>query len=67
MKGLRFVCSDVWQPYLIVMAAEASQALHVLESLPYHDAPKPSGGSSAAGGRQLLAGPERNENGTQLP
>jgi transposase len=34
MKGLRFVCSDMWQPYyyyLIVMAAEASQALHVLD------------------------------------
>ncbi|MGA9255942.1 MAG: ISL3 family transposase [Terracidiphilus sp.] len=31
VKGLRFVCSDMWQPYLSVMAAEASQALHVLD------------------------------------
>jgi transposase len=31
VKVLRFVCSDMWQPYLIVMAAEASQALHVLD------------------------------------
>jgi len=31
VKGLRFVCSDMWQPYLMVMAAEASQALHVLD------------------------------------
>jgi transposase len=29
--GLRFVCSDMWQPYLNVMAAQASQALHVLD------------------------------------
>jgi transposase len=33
VKGLRFVCSDMWQPYLIVMAAEANQALHVLDRL----------------------------------
>ena len=25
------MCSDMWQPYLSVMAAEASQALHVLD------------------------------------
>ncbi|MGB0107567.1 MAG: transposase [Terriglobales bacterium] len=31
VKGLQFVCSDMWQPYLIVMAAEASQVLHVLD------------------------------------
>jgi transposase len=31
VKGLRFVCSDMWQPYLTVMAVEASQALHVLD------------------------------------
>jgi transposase len=31
VKGLRFVCSDMWQPYLTGMAAEASQALHVLD------------------------------------
>jgi transposase len=31
VKELRFVCSDMWQPYLTVMAAEASQALHVLD------------------------------------
>ena len=29
--GLRFVCSDMWQPYLRVVAAQASQALHVLD------------------------------------
>ena len=29
--GLRFVCSDMWQPYLNVIAAKAGQALHVLD------------------------------------
>jgi len=29
--GLRFVCTDMWQPYLNVIAAKASQALHVLD------------------------------------
>jgi len=31
VKGLCFVCSDMWKPYLNVLAAEASQALHVLD------------------------------------
>src|SRR2546430_7160531 len=31
VKGLRFVCSDMWQPYLKVIAAKATQALHVLD------------------------------------
>ncbi|EQD46463.1 hypothetical protein B1A_14610, partial [mine drainage metagenome] len=31
VRGLRFVCSDMWKPYLNVLAAEASQALHVLD------------------------------------
>jgi transposase len=31
VKGLRFVCSDMWKPYLNVIAAEAGQALHVLD------------------------------------
>ena len=31
VKGLRFVCSDMWQPYLQVIAAQAGQALHVLD------------------------------------
>jgi len=31
VKGLRFVCSDMWRPYLRVLAAEAGQALHVLD------------------------------------
>ena len=29
--GLRFVCSDMWKPYLNVVAAKASQAVHVLD------------------------------------
>jgi transposase len=29
--GLRFVCSDMWRPYLQVLAAHASQAVHVLD------------------------------------
>jgi transposase len=29
--GLRFVCSDMWRPYLKVIAAKADQALHVLD------------------------------------
>jgi transposase len=31
VKGLRFVASDMWKSYLNVIAAEASQALHVLD------------------------------------
>jgi len=31
VKGLQFVCSDMWKPYLNVLAAEAGQALHVLD------------------------------------
>ncbi len=31
VAGLRFVCSDMWKPYLNVLAAQASQALHVLD------------------------------------
>jgi len=31
VKGLRFVCSDMWKPYLKVLAAQAGQALHVLD------------------------------------
>ena len=31
VHGLRFVCSDMWQPYLNVIAAKAGQALQVLD------------------------------------
>ena len=31
VKGLSFVCSDMWRPYLNVLAAKAGQALHVLD------------------------------------
>lgn len=31
VKGLRFVCSDMWKPYLQEIKAQASQALHVLD------------------------------------
>ena len=31
VRGLRFVCSDMWRPYLNVLATKASQALHVLD------------------------------------
>src|SRR5205814_3257147 len=31
IAGLRFVCSDMWRPYLNVLATHASQALHVLD------------------------------------
>jgi transposase len=31
VHGLRFVCSDMWGPYLRVMAAKAGHALHVLD------------------------------------
>ena len=31
VQGLRFVCSDMWKPYLEVIAAQAGQALHVLD------------------------------------
>ena len=31
VAGLRFVCSDMWRPYLNVIAAKAAHALHVLD------------------------------------
>jgi len=31
VQGLRFVCSDMWRAYLNVIAAQADQALHVLD------------------------------------
>jgi transposase len=31
VQGLRFACSDMWKPYLEVIAAQASQALQVLD------------------------------------
>jgi transposase len=31
VSGLRLVCSDMWRPYLNVIAAQAGQALHVLD------------------------------------
>jgi transposase len=31
VRGLRFVCSDMWQPYLQVIAAQAGHALHILD------------------------------------
>jgi len=31
VKGLRFVCSDMWKPYLDIIAAQAGEALHVLD------------------------------------
>jgi len=31
VRGLRFVCSDMWRPYLNVIAAKAGHALHILD------------------------------------
>lgn len=31
VSGLRFVCSDMWRPYLNVISAQATEALHVLD------------------------------------
>jgi transposase len=30
-SGLRFICSDLWKPYLKVIAKKAGQAIHVLD------------------------------------
>ena len=30
-RGLRFICSDLWKPYLKVIAKKAGQAVHVLD------------------------------------
>ena len=30
-EGIQFVCSDMWKPYLKVLAAQASKAVHVLD------------------------------------
>lgn len=34
VRGLRFVGSDMWKPYLQVIAAQVGQALHVLDRFP---------------------------------
>jgi transposase len=31
VRNLRFVCSDMWRPYLNVIAVKAGQALHILD------------------------------------
>jgi transposase len=31
LSGLRYVCSDMWQPYLAVIAQHAGHALHILD------------------------------------
>jgi transposase len=31
VKGLRFVCSDMWKPYLNVIARQVGHALHILD------------------------------------
>lgn len=31
LSGLRYICSDMWQPYLTVMAKKAGHALHILD------------------------------------
>ena len=31
LHGLRYVCSDMWQPYLSVIAQKAGHALHILD------------------------------------
>ena len=31
LSGLRYVCSDMWQPYLTVIAKQAGHALHILD------------------------------------
>jgi len=31
VSGLRYVCSDMWQPYLTVIAKQAGHALHILD------------------------------------
>ena len=31
VQGIRFVCSDMWKPYLNVLAAKVGHALHVLD------------------------------------
>jgi transposase len=31
VQGIRFVCSDMWKPYLQVLAAQVGHALHVLD------------------------------------
>ncbi len=33
VSGLKYVCSDMWKPYLKVLARRAGQALHILDRL----------------------------------
>lgn len=61
---LRFVCSDMWQPYLKVIAKKARQAVHVLDR--FHIVQRMNKaidqvrarGSQTTQGRRLRAGPQ---------
>ena len=34
IKGLKFICTDMWKQYMIVIAEKAAGAVHVLDR--YH-------------------------------
>ena len=57
VEGLRFVCSDMWQPYLQGHRGRGRPGLARAGSLPYHDAFEPGGGSGAPGRERAAARP----------
>lgn len=56
VQGLRFVCSDMWKPYLQVIATEAGQAMHVLDR--FHITTHLNGGSGSPRRERTPAGSE---------
>ena len=50
VKGLRFVCSDMWKPYLQRAGGRSRAGAACAGSFPHHHAFEPGGGPSAAGG-----------------
>ena len=68
--GLKYVCSDMWKPYLKVLARRAGQAVHILDRFHITHAPESGGGRSAAGGKhpaqRSTPGPAAQENALEI-
>jgi Transposase len=58
VQRLQFVCSDMWKPYLEVIAAQARQAMQVLDCFHITMHLNPGGGPGAPGGERATASGE---------
>ncbi len=51
-KTIKFVCSDMWQAYLTVIARKLPEALHILDLVPHRGEPGQGAGPGAGRGTQ---------------